>query len=130
MSTASKAPLIVENERGTCIAGTRTTVYSVMDYVVAGHDREYTLRFLPITAEQLEAAYEYIEQHRAEVESNYARILQREEEARLRSEQLVRERSPFPPDMPLEEREARLRQRFAELKQATQQSHDNNHSRG
>lgn len=127
MNTATKAPLIVENER---IAGTRTTVYSVMDYVTAGHDREYTLRFLPITPEQLDAAYEYIEQHREEVERNYARILQREEDARLRSEQMMRERSPFPPDMPLEEREALMRKRIAEMKQAAAQKNNDNDSGG
>ena len=127
MSTATKTSLIVENER---IAGTRTTVYSVMDYITAGHDREYTLRFLPITPEQLDAAYEYIEQHREEVEKNYARILQREEEARLRSEQIMRERSPFPLDMPREERVALMRKRIAELKQAAAKENNANNSRG
>ena len=126
MSTATKTPWIVETELGTSIAGTRTTVYSVMDYIKAGHDREYTLRFLPITPEQLDAAYEYIEQHREEVERNYARILQREEEARRRSEEIMRERSPFPPDMPREERVALMRKRIAELKQAAQKNDDDN----
>lgn len=54
--------------------------------------------------EQLDAVYEYIDLHREEVEAEYARILQREAEARAESERIFRERSPYPPDMPWEEK--------------------------
>ena len=52
--------LIVETPRGPSIAGTRITVYSVMDYIKANRSKEYILQFLRVTPEQLDAAFEYI----------------------------------------------------------------------
>ena len=86
MSATTTNALIVETPRGPSIAGTRITVYSAMDLIKANWSKEDILQFMPITAEQLDAVYEYVEQHRDEVEQEYEDILRREAEARAQSE--------------------------------------------
>ena len=104
-TTTTTNALIVETPRGPSIAGTRITVYSIMDSIKAGWSKEEILQVMTrVTAAQLDAVYEYIEQHREEVEQAYARILQREAAERAYYEERNRGRAPFPPDMPLEER--------------------------
>jgi uncharacterized protein (DUF433 family) len=116
-TTTAVTPLVVETPRGPSIAGTRITIYSLMDYLKLGLSRNYTKASFRISDEELDAAIEYIEQHREQVERNYARILQREAEARARSEQIMRERSPFPPDMPLEERKKLMLEKIRTMKE-------------
>ena len=117
-SNGNNSSLIVEIPRGPSIAGTRITVYSVMDLIKANWSKERILQHMPITAEQLDAVYDYIAQHKAEVERDYARILQSSEELRAHYEQIFRERSPFPPEMPWEEQKKLMLQKAAEMKAA------------
>jgi uncharacterized protein (DUF433 family) len=117
--------LIVETPRGPSIAGTRITVYSVMDYLKANRSKEYILQFLRVTPEQLDAAIEYIEQHREEVEQDYRRILRRSQELREHYENVFRERSPYPPDMPWEEKRKLLIRKF-EAKETAPQANNGN----
>ena len=126
MSTMTAViPLIEETPRGPSIAGTRITIYSVMDYIKNNRSREYILEMLPmITAEQLDAVYEYIEQHREEVERDYARILRRSEELQERYKKIQLERSPFPPGISDEEKRKLMLQRIAEMKAAAQTNND------
>jgi uncharacterized protein (DUF433 family) len=113
--------LVIETPRGPSIAGTRITVYSIMDSIKAGWSKEEILQVMErVTPEQLDAVYEYIERHREQVEQDYARILRREAEARAKSEQIMRERSPFPPDMPWEERRKLMIQKLEAMKKAAQ----------
>ncbi len=127
LATANGAhgALIIETPRGPSVAGTRITVYDVMDYITGNYSREYTLRFLPITPAELDAAYAYIERYKDAVEQEYERILLREEEARKESERVFRERSPYPPDMPWEEKSKLLKQKLAAMKVAQAQNGSN-----
>lgn len=116
-TTTTTNSLIVETLRGPSIAGTRTTVYSIMDSIKAGWSKEEILEVMTqITPEQLDAVYEYIEQHREEVEQAYERILQREAAERAYYEERNRGRSPFPPDMPVEERREIMIRKLEEMK--------------
>lgn len=131
MSTMTAVtPLIEETPRGPSITGTRITVYSVMDYLQDDWDRDFIKRVMVITDEQLDAVLEYIAQHKEEVERDYQHILRRSEELRAHYKRIQQERSPFPPHMPEEEKRALMRQRIAELKQATQAHHDHHHTVG
>jgi uncharacterized protein (DUF433 family) len=89
-------PLIEETLRGPSIAGTRITVYSVMEYLKGDWDRDFVKRVMVITDEQLDAVLEYIAQHKEEVERDYQRILRRSEELRAHYKKIQMERSPFP----------------------------------
>lgn len=131
MSTMTAVmPLIEETPRGPSIAGTRITIYSVMDYLKGDWDRDFVKRVMVITDEQLDAVLEYIALHKEKVEKDYQRILRRSEELRAHYKKIQMERSPFPPDMPEEEKRALMRQRIAELKQAAQANNGNHNSSG
>jgi uncharacterized protein (DUF433 family) len=117
--------LIVETPRGPSIAGTRITVYSVMDYLKANRSRDYILQFLHVTPEQLDAAIEYIKQHREEVERDYQSILRRSQELREHYEEVFRERSPYPPDMPWEEKRKLLTKKLRAKDKESQANNGN-----
>jgi uncharacterized protein (DUF433 family) len=92
MTQATDQTTIVRTERGLTIAGTRITLYDVMDYLVAGRPREFILNWLPLTGEQLDAALVYIERNRDKVEAEYQEVLATAEEIRQYWEEKNRER--------------------------------------
>jgi uncharacterized protein (DUF433 family) len=71
---------IIRTERGLAIAGTRITIYDVMDYLESGWSPKLIRDWLPLTVEQLELALSYIETHRTEVEAEYQTVLQTAQE--------------------------------------------------
>ncbi len=116
MSTMTAArPLIEETPRGPSIAGRRITIYSVMDCLKRGLSRNYTKASFRISDEELDAVIAYIEQHKEQVERDYARILQRSAELEQRYRKIQIERSPFPPDMPSEERKKLLIEKIRKM---------------
>src|SRR5690348_5267612 len=118
MNTETEEAKIVQTPRGPSLAGTRITVYSVMDYIKAGRSKYYIGTIMMLTREQVEAVFAYVKENREAVEAEYERILQREAIARAESEKIMRERSPFPPDMPLEERRKLMIQKLEARKKA------------
>ena len=105
---STTTPLIVETSRGPCIAGRRITIYVILEHFKSGLDREFIKQHLLLSDEQLDAALRYIEQHRGEVERDYAEIVRRSEANRERYETLYRERSRYA-NLPVEERAAQMR---------------------
>lgn len=81
-SVSNGQSAIIRTERGLTIAGTRITLYDVMDYVTAQYPPEFIRDMLSLTDEQVNAALSYIEAHRAEVEAEYQTVLQEAEELR------------------------------------------------
>ena len=71
------AGLIIDRGRGPELAGTRVTVYCVMDYVRAGDPPSQIAEDLDLSEQQVQAALEYISAHRDEVEAQYEAILKR-----------------------------------------------------
>ncbi len=71
---------IVRTDRGLTIAGTRLTLYDVMDHLVAGFTPKLILDWLPLTEQQLNAALSYIDTNRDEVEAEYQTVLQETQE--------------------------------------------------
>jgi uncharacterized protein (DUF433 family) len=74
----SSEPQIIERERGPCIAGTRITVYSILDYYKEGWDPSSIALTLGLSSAQVLAAIRYIEEHKEEVLADYQTILERE----------------------------------------------------
>lgn len=68
---------IIDRGRGPEIAGTRITVYDIMDYYTHGRHENVIAAILRLSTEQVRVAIRYIEEHREEVEANYQRILDR-----------------------------------------------------
>jgi uncharacterized protein (DUF433 family) len=70
-------PKIIDRGRGPEIAGTRITVYDVMDYYKHGDHHSVIATILGVSSAEILCAIEYIEEHKAEVEAAYQRILDR-----------------------------------------------------
>jgi uncharacterized protein (DUF433 family) len=66
---------IIDRGRGPEIAGTRITVYSVMDFLKIGWHRDRIAMHFRLSSRQIQAAIDYIEAHQAEVEEEYQRII-------------------------------------------------------
>ncbi|MCC5599537.1 DUF433 domain-containing protein [Nostoc favosum] len=77
---ANKKSSIIRTERGLAIAGTRITLYDVMDYVKAQYPSKFIQGLFDLTEEQINVALAYIEINRAEVEAEYQQILKEAEE--------------------------------------------------
>jgi uncharacterized protein (DUF433 family) len=83
VSVSSCQAAIIRTERGLTIAGTRITLYDVMDYVTAQYPPQFIRGLFNLTDEQMAAALDYIERHRAEVDAEYQVVLREAEELRL-----------------------------------------------
>jgi uncharacterized protein (DUF433 family) len=68
---------IVKSGRGPEIAGTRITVYDVIEYYKAGRHRDIIAAILSLSSDQVEAAIRYIEEHRDEVMASYEKNMER-----------------------------------------------------
>lgn len=110
---------IIRTERGLSIAGTRITLYDVMDYVTAGYPPKFIRTMLSLTDEQIAAALAYIEAHRAEVEEEYRLVLREAEELRLyyeeQNRELIEKISKLPPKPGTEAIHAKLKAERAKL---------------
>jgi uncharacterized protein (DUF433 family) len=82
---------IIRTERGLTIAGTRITLYDVMDYFTAGYPAKLIREKLCLTDAQVSAALSYIEAHHKEVEAEYQEVLQIAEDNRQYWEERNRE---------------------------------------
>lgn len=83
---------VIRTERGLSIAGTRLTLYEVMDYVTAGWPPQLIRDRLDLTDQQMTDVMSYIDLHRAEVEAEYQTVLQTAQEIRQYWEERNRER--------------------------------------
>ena len=69
--------VIIDRGRGPEIAGTRITVFDVMDYLQAGWDDKGIAVVLSLGTDQVRAAREYIENHPDEIRNEFGRIKER-----------------------------------------------------
>ena len=83
---------VIRTDRGLSIAGTRITLYSIMDYVKAGWPSRLIRDRLNLTDRQISDVMAYIEAHREQVEAEYRLVLQQAEENRRYWENRNRER--------------------------------------
>ena len=68
---------ITKTGRGPEIAGTRITVYDVLEYHNTGWHRDMIAAILSLSSQQVEVAVRYIEEHRNEVMQSYSRNMER-----------------------------------------------------
>ena len=76
------SPQIIDRGRGPEIAGTRLTVYDILDYVQMGWGHARIASWFRISSDEVLTAIRYIEDHKAEVMADYQRILDRNAAAR------------------------------------------------
>lgn len=120
---SNEQAVIIRTERGLTIAGTRITLYDVMDYITEEYPQKFICAMLNITDKQLIAALSYIDDHRAEVEAEYQNVLKEAEELRQYYEQqnhdLIAKITTKPPETSTEEIRAKLRAERAKFESQT-----------
>ena len=82
---------IIRTERGLMLAGTRITIYDIMDYVTAQYPPKFIRGLFDLTEEQINGALAYIEANRNTVETEYQIVLKEAEELRLYYEEKNRD---------------------------------------
>jgi uncharacterized protein (DUF433 family) len=87
MSQSPSLSTIVRTERGLSIAGTRITLYTVMDYLKAGWPTKLIQHWLNLDETQIADILDYIALHESEVEKEYQIVLQHAKENRAYWEQ-------------------------------------------
>jgi uncharacterized protein (DUF433 family) len=92
---------IIWTERGSSIAGTRITLYDVMDYLRANYSHHDIAEKLGLTIEQINFAIDYIAANRQQVETEYQACLENAEEIRQYWEEHNRDRFARIAAMPL-----------------------------
>ena len=70
-------PRVVDRGDGPKIAGTRITVYTVLDYLRAGRTRDWIAALLNLSSAQVQAAMDYICDHDTQVNAEYEAIMAR-----------------------------------------------------
>jgi uncharacterized protein (DUF433 family) len=68
---------IIDRGRGPEIAGSRITVFDVLDYLKVGWDSVRIALFFRLSTRQVDSAVRYIEEHKDEVMAEYQKILDR-----------------------------------------------------
>jgi uncharacterized protein (DUF433 family) len=112
MDTVLPQNSVVRTSRGLSIAGTRITLYNIMDYLQADWSPKLIQDRLNLTDKQIADVMEYIDTHRAEVEAEYYLVLQQAQEIRqyweTRNRDRLAEIAAMPPQPGQEEIHARL----------------------
>ena len=112
METTNHQPTVVRTDRGLSIAGTRITLYAIMDYVTNGWPPKLIRDVYDLTDVQICDVMNYIAEHRAEIEAEYQQVVQDAEEERKHWEEYNRERfariAAMPPKPELAARRAKM----------------------
>jgi uncharacterized protein (DUF433 family) len=111
--------IVERTGRGLTIAGTRITLYDIMDYIKADWPPKLIQDWLNLTDQQIDGVLAYIAAHQDEVEAEYQQVLQQADEVRSYWEDRNRQRlawlAELPPKPGYEAVIAKLRARKAEL---------------
>jgi len=79
-TTPNQNPEVIRTERGLTIAGTRISIYNVMDFLKAQYPSKLIQDRFNLTDAQVNTALSYIEANRAQVEAEYREALRTREE--------------------------------------------------
>ena len=113
---------VVRAPGGLFIAGTRITLYDVMDYLAADWPPHLICQWLNLTEQQMTDVLQYIAVHRAELEAEYQQVLQQTEDIRQYWDKRNRERLAYtaakPPTPGQEAARAKLQAWKVKLEQA------------
>ena len=107
---------VVRTGRGLSIAGTRITLYNIMDGVTAGWPPKLIRDRFDLTDQQLTDVLDYIAEHRSEVEAEYKMVLQQAEETRRYWDERNRERFARIAALPPKPEQAVIRAKLAAAK--------------
>ena len=91
-SASNKQDFIIRTERGLTIAGTRLSVYDVIDFLKAEYPPKLIAEKFNLTEVQINAVLSYIENNENQLETEYQEVLKNREEIRQYWEEQNRDR--------------------------------------
>lgn len=101
--------MVVRTSRGLSIAGTRITLYALLDYLHADWPPKLVQDWFNLTDQQMADILAYLDEHRDEVEREYQQVLQQAEANRHYWEARNRERLARRPSTPASPEQEALR---------------------
>ncbi|MGH9831814.1 MAG: DUF433 domain-containing protein [Blastocatellia bacterium] len=110
-------PTVIRTGRGLTVAGTRITLYAIMDFIKEDYPPKLIRYKFNLTEQQMADVLAYIEEHREEVEAEYQQVVAEGEERRWEWEEKRREiLAGIPSDRSMSPKEALIRAKLAEAK--------------
>jgi uncharacterized protein (DUF433 family) len=120
--TMAVSDVVARTGRGLVVAGTRITLYTIMDHLKDDWPPHLIQDWFNLSDEQIQGVLAYIEAHQTEVEAEYEQVLADAEEIKQYWEDRNRERfaqiATLPPPPGKEAVWNKLQRRKAELAQA------------
>jgi uncharacterized protein (DUF433 family) len=107
--TENPQPTVVRTSRGLSIAGTRITLYIILDYLHAGWPPKLIQDWLNLTSSQMADVLAYLASHREDVEQEYRQVVQHAEELRRYWDARLQEHLAHRPATPPRPERAKLR---------------------
>ena len=110
--TVATQNIIIRTSRGLTVAGTRTTLYFIMDFLKDDWPPHLIQDWLNLSDEQMQGALNYIEEHQEEVEAEYQQVIQaaaeRERYWRKYNQEHLKQMANVPPKPEMAEAWAKL----------------------
>jgi len=119
--TTKTSNIVVRTGRGLTIAGTRITLYTIMDHLKDEWPPHLIQDWFNLTDQQIQGVLNYIETHQEEVEAEYKQVLADADEIKQYWQERNRERfakiATLPPPPGKEAAWAKLQKKKAKLVQ-------------
>lgn len=112
--TSSSQPTVVRTTKGLSIAGTRLTIYDIMDYITQNWSSGRIQHWFRLSDKQINDIMEYLDQNRFDVETEYRQVLEYAEEQRYYWQEQQQRLSTISPKMGRTEFWTTLRKRQLE----------------
>lgn len=112
---------VVRTSRGLSIAGTRITVYALLDYLHADWPPKLVQDWFNLTDQQMADILTYLAAHRDEVEAEYQQVLHQADANRQYWEARNRERGPHRAPTPASPEQEALRAKLRTWKSQLRQ---------
>jgi uncharacterized protein (DUF433 family) len=105
-------PTVIRTSRGLTVAGTRITLYTILEYLHADWPPKLIQQWLDLSEQQLADVLNYLTQHREEVEREYEQVVQQAEALRQYWDKRLQEHLAQQPKKVLTAEQAELRTKF------------------
>ncbi|MGH9841536.1 MAG: DUF433 domain-containing protein [Blastocatellia bacterium] len=102
--------------RGPYVAGTRITIYQLMEHLKDGWIPRHVANWFRLTPEQMDGVMAFINANEAVLEEKYAEVLRRAEEERIYWTERNKDRDKLPGNPPANHNIAIARARLAAIK--------------
>jgi len=109
-------PTVIRTGRGLTVAGTRITLYAIMDFIKEDYPPKLIRYKFNLTEQQMADVLAYIDEHREEVEAEYQQVIKEAEELRRYHEEKLREHLASRPPKPPKPEEAAIRAKLEQEK--------------